>query len=179
MALLSKNPFARPATKARDALAVARAASAKKLAAAEEAAKKKLAAARASSYALATKAKEPLVGVAYNEGIRIAGHTGAFIADMMIPMRGSTAPGVVGTALNIVARPATVIAGISFTAAAFTKGSTRLHAREVGQGALHHAWAVFLRKMANAIGAGSADRAMGDYETEGAGELSGDGEADY
>lgn len=161
---LSRNPFAKPAAKASDALAKTRAAGAAKLAKAEDAAKRQLAKVRAGSYALATKAKEPIMSVAYNEGIRLAGHTGAFVADYMIQARGSQTPGV----LRTLVRPSTGVAALSFGAAAFTRGETRLHAREVGQGALHALWAVVLRNVTNAISPGYADRAMGEAGDAGA-----------
>lgn len=166
---LSKNPFARPAaSKTKDALAKVRASASKRIAAVEDAAKRQLVKTRASAYSLATKAKEPIMGVAYNEGVRLAGHTGAFVADYLLPAaRGAAGPGV----MNALVRPATGLAVASFIGAAFTKGETRLHARVFGQGALHAAWAVVLRQVANMIAPGASDRAMG--EAEGTGDVAG------
>ncbi len=149
---------AKAAEAAKDALATVRSNASKRLATVTDASKKALAKARAASHALAIKAKEPIMGIAHDEGVRMGGHAGAYALDRFVPIRGAKS-GI----LNILLRPATGFALLSFIGAAATKGETRFYARSVGQGALHHVEAVSLRALDRAFG-GTGDGAMGEGE---------------
>lgn len=103
------------------------------------------------SYGAAARAKEPLLDVAGNEGIRLGSHGTAYALDALIPLR----------ALKGWLRPSVAYVVINGVAAALTKGRYRLFFRELAQGGSHHLAATGLRGLHDwIVGPGGAHDGM-------------------